>query len=246
MRRGRLRVYLGAAPGVGKTYAMLAEAHRRRARGADVVVAYVETHGRTETEAMIGDLEVVPRRTVEHRGAVFTEMDLDAVLARRPRVALVDELAHTNVPGSANAKRWQDIARLLDAGVTVLSTLNIQHLESLNDVVERITGVPQRETVPDAWVREADQIELVDMTPRRCAAAWCTATSTRPTRSTPRCRTTSASATSPRCANSPCCGWPTRWTTSSTATAASTRSPPPGRRASGSSWRSPAAPRARP
>ncbi|MDA0566307.1 DUF4118 domain-containing protein [Streptomonospora sp. S1-112] len=165
MARGRLRVYLGAAPGVGKTYAMLAEAHRRRARGADVVVAYVETHGRPETQAMIGDLETVPRRTVEHRGAVFTEMDLDAVLARRPRIALVDELAHTNVPGSANAKRWQDIARLLDAGVTVLSTLNIQHLESLNDVVERITGVPQRETVPDAWVRAADQIELVDMTP---------------------------------------------------------------------------------
>ncbi|WP_159942933.1 MULTISPECIES: DUF4118 domain-containing protein [unclassified Nocardiopsis] len=163
--RGHLRVYLGAAPGVGKTYRMLDEAHRRRDRGADVVIGFVESHGRTLTEAMIDDLETVPRAVFTSHGERFEEMDLDAVLARRPQVVLVDELAHTNAPGARNAKRWQDIQVLLDAGVTVLSTLNVQHLESLNDVVEKITGVRQHETVPDAWVREADQIELVDMTP---------------------------------------------------------------------------------
>lgn len=163
--RGRLRIYLGAAPGVGKTFAMLGEGHRRRERGADVVVAFVETHGRPHTAAAVGSLEVVPRRVVQHRGAAFEEMDLDAVLARRPAIALVDELAHTNVPGSGHEKRWQDVQVLLDAGIDVISTVNIQHLESLNDVVESITGVRQRETVPDAVVRAADQIELVDMSP---------------------------------------------------------------------------------
>ena len=165
MGRGQLRVYLGAAPGVGKTFAMLEEAHRRLARGTDVVAGLVETHGRPHTAELLDGLEVIPRRTVAHRGAEFEELDLDAVLRRRPEVALVDELAHTNVPGSRHAKRWQDIEELLDAGITVLSTVNIQHLESLNDVVERITGVPQRETVPDEVVRRADQVELVDMTP---------------------------------------------------------------------------------
>jgi two-component system sensor histidine kinase KdpD len=150
---------------VGKTYAMLEEAHRRKSRGTDVVVGFVETHGRQHTREMIGDLELLPRKTVEYRGAIFTEMDVDAIIARRPHVALVDELAHTNVPGCRNAKRWQDIQELLDAGVDVLSTLNIQHLESLNDVVQTITGVPQRETVPDEIVRRAEQVELVDMTP---------------------------------------------------------------------------------
>jgi two-component system, OmpR family, sensor histidine kinase KdpD len=163
--RGRLRIYLGAAPGVGKTYAMLGEAHRRRARGTDVVVAFVESHGRPQTQAMVSDLEVVPRRVADHRGTRFEEMDLDAVLARRPEVAVVDELAHTNIPGSRNHKRWQDIHELLAAGIDVISTVNIQHLESLNDVVEAITGVKQRETVPDAVVRAADQLELVDMSP---------------------------------------------------------------------------------
>jgi two-component system sensor histidine kinase KdpD len=163
--RGELRIYLGAAPGVGKTYAMLEEAHRRAERGTDVVVALVETHGRKHTAAMLGDLEVIPRRDVSYRGATFTEMDLDAVLARRPTVAVVDELAHTNVPGSRNAKRWQDVRELLDAGIEVLTTVNVQHLESLNDVVAGITGVEQRETVPDAAVRAAEQVELVDMTP---------------------------------------------------------------------------------
>ena len=165
MARGQLRIYLGAAPGVGKTYAMLAEAQRRRARGADVVVGLLETHGRKLTAAMAEGLEIVPRRTMTHRGVTFTEMDLDAVLARHPQVALVDELAHTNVPGCRNAKRWQDVDELLDAGVEVVTTLNIQHLESLNDVAKQVTGVEQHETLPDAVARRADQIELVDMTP---------------------------------------------------------------------------------
>ncbi|WP_435286308.1 DUF4118 domain-containing protein [Streptomyces bacillaris] len=166
MGRGRLRIYLGAAPGVGKTYAMLSEAHRRIERGTDVVVGFVEHHGRPRTEVMLHGLETVPRRTLEHRGATFTEMDVDAVLERAPAVALVDELAHTNVPGARNAKRWQDVEELLRAGIDVVSTVNIQHLESLGDVVESITGVRQRETVPDEVVRRADQIELVDMSPQ--------------------------------------------------------------------------------
>ncbi len=165
MKRGRLRIYLGAAPGVGKTYAMLSEGHRRAERGTDVVVGFVETHDRQHTADMLEGLEVVPRREVTHRGATFTEMDLDAVLARRPAVALVDELAHTNVPGCRNEKRWQDIEELLAAAIDVISTVNIQHLESINDVVEKITGVPQRERVPDAVVRAADQVEMVDMAP---------------------------------------------------------------------------------
>ncbi|BCJ30180.1 sensor histidine kinase [Actinocatenispora sera] len=165
MTQGLLRVYLGAAPGVGKTYRMLEEGRRRAERGTDVVVGLVETHGRPQTEAMLGELEVVPRATLEYRGASFTELDLDAVLARSPEAVLVDELAHTNVPGSRNAKRWQDVQELLAAGIVVITTLNIQHLESINDVVTEITGVPQRETVPDAIVRRADQIELVDQTP---------------------------------------------------------------------------------
>ena len=163
--RGHLRIYLGSAAGVGKTFAMLGEGHRRAERGADVVVAFAEAHARPQTAALLGGLEIIPRRKIEYRGATFEEMDLDAVLARRPEIALVDEFAHTNVPGSRNEKRWQDIEELLDAGINVISAVNIQHLESLNDVVEKITGVPQRETVPDAIVRAADQVELVDMTP---------------------------------------------------------------------------------
>lgn len=166
MRRGKLRIYLGAAPGVGKTYAMLSEGHRRAERGTDLVVGFVEHHGRPRTQVMLRGLEEVPRRKMEYREALFTEMDVDAVLARRPAVALVDELAHTNVPGSRNAKRWQDVEELLRAGIDVVSNLNIQHLESLGDVVESITGVRQRETVPDEVVRRADQIELVDMSPQ--------------------------------------------------------------------------------
>jgi two-component system sensor histidine kinase KdpD len=163
--RGKLRIYLGAAPGVGKTFAMLDEGWRRATRGTDIVIGYVETHSRSKTTAQIRDLEVVPRRQIEYRGQALEEMDVDAILRRRPKVALVDELAHTNVPGARNEKRWQDVEELLAAGIDVLSTVNVQHLASLNDVVEQIAGVAQRETVPDAVVRAADQIELVDMTP---------------------------------------------------------------------------------
>jgi two-component system sensor histidine kinase KdpD len=159
-----LRVYLGAAAGVGKTYALLSEGHRRAERGADVVVAFAETHSRPQTAALIDGLEVVPRRKLIYREAEFEEMDLDAVLARGPQIALVDELAHTNVPGSRHEKRWQDVTELLDAGIDVISAVNVQHLESVTDVVEQITGVVQRETVPDAVVRAADQVELIDMT----------------------------------------------------------------------------------
>src|SRR5271163_2552345 len=163
--RGHLRIYLGSAAGVGKSYAMLNEGHRRAERGADVAVGFAEAHARPQTIALLDGLEVAPRVRLDYRGSTFEEMDVDAVLARRPHIALVDEFAHTNVPGSRNEKRWQDVEELLDAGVDVISAVNIQHLESLNDVVEKITGVPQRETVPDAIVRSADQVELVDMTP---------------------------------------------------------------------------------
>ncbi len=166
MPRGHLRVMLGAAPGVGKTYAMLEEGKRLKALGKDVVVAVVETHGRAATAAMLEGLEVVPRRRVEHRGVELTELDLDAVLARAPQLALVDELAHTNAPGLEHEKRWQDVEAMLEAGIDVMSTVNIQHIESLNDVVEQITGVQQRETIPDAVLRRADQIEVVDLAPQ--------------------------------------------------------------------------------
>jgi two-component system sensor histidine kinase KdpD len=165
MPRGILRIYLGAAPGVGKTFAMLGEAHRRLSRGTDVVVGLVETHGRAHTLEQLKGLEVLPRAEVTQGGISLTELDVDAVLARRPEVVLIDELAHTNALGSPRAKRWEDIERVLDAGISVLTTVNVQDLESLNDVVEQITGVPPRETVPDAVVRRADQVELVDMSP---------------------------------------------------------------------------------
>jgi two-component system sensor histidine kinase KdpD len=164
-KRGELRVYLGAAPGVGKTFAMLGEAQRRRERGTDVVAAVVETHGRKKTADMLDGIEVIPPHYVTYRGSEFPELDVEAVLRRCPQVVLVDELAHTNTPGSKNAKRWQDVDELLDAGITVVSTVNVQHLESLNDVVAQITGIEQQETVPDEVVRRAGQIELVDITP---------------------------------------------------------------------------------
>ncbi|HYA68692.1 MAG TPA: DUF4118 domain-containing protein, partial [Acidimicrobiales bacterium] len=165
MARGKLRIYLGAAPGVGKTFAMLDEGWRRRSRGTDVAIGFVEPHDRPKTIGQIRDLPVIARQTLSYRGQLLEEMDVDAVLARHPAVALVDELAHTNVPGSRNEKRWQDIEELLGAGIDVISTVNIQHLASVNDVVEHITGITQRETVPDTFVRAADQIELVDMDP---------------------------------------------------------------------------------
>ncbi|MBE0528603.1 MAG: universal stress protein, partial [Thermoleophilia bacterium] len=163
---GRLRVLLGAAPGVGKTYAMLEEGQRLSAAGTHVVVAVLETHGRTATAAMAEGLPLIPRRAVSHRGITLTELDVDAVIAAKPDLALVDELAHTNAPGSQHDKRWQDVRQILEAGIDVISTVNIQHIESLNDVVEQITGVPQRETIPDEILRAADSMEVVDLDPQ--------------------------------------------------------------------------------
>ena len=165
---GHFRIYLGAAPGVGKTYAMLSEGHRRQGRGADVVAGFVESYGRPVTEALVNGLEVIPRKTVDYRGTRLEEMDLDAVLRRRPGVALIDELAHTNVPGSGrNGKRWQDIRDILSAGIDVITTVNIQHLESIADEVEQMTGTRVRERVPDWFVRKASQIELIDSSPEQ-------------------------------------------------------------------------------
>ncbi len=163
--RGRLRVYLGMAPGVGKTFKMLEEAHRRQDRGTDVVVGFVETYGRRHTAALLDGLEAVSRRRIEYRGVVVEEMDTEAVLRRRPRVVLVDELAHTNVPGSEREKRWQDVEIIRGAGIDVISTCNTQHIESVSDAVETILGVPVRERVPDEEIHSADEIELVDMSP---------------------------------------------------------------------------------
>jgi two-component system sensor histidine kinase KdpD len=162
-QRGRLKVYLGFAAGVGKTYEMLQEAHRLKQQGVDVVIGIIETHGRAETQALIGDLEQVPRRRIEYSGVVLEEMDLEAVLKRRPTIVLIDELAHTNAPGSRNAKRYQDVEELLRAGIHVIATLNIQHLESLYDLVEQATGVKVRERIPDYVLAEADQIVNVDV-----------------------------------------------------------------------------------
>ena len=162
-RRGRLKLYVGFAAGVGKTYRMLQEAHDLRLRGTDVVIAFVETHGRAETQALIPGLEVVPRRRVEYRGVAVEELDLDAVLRRRPTVAVVDELPHTNAPDSKNRKRWQDAVALLDAGINVIGAMNVQHLESLNGLIERATAVLVRETVPDSFLKQADQIVNLDL-----------------------------------------------------------------------------------
>src|SRR5256886_14406642 len=162
-RRGRLKLYVGFAAGVGKTYRMLEEAHDLRRRGVDVVVAFVEPHARAETEVLIDGLEVVPRLRIEYRGVAVEEMDLDAVLRRRPQVALVDEIPHTNAPGSRNRKRYQDVLALLDAGINVIGALNVQHLESLNALIERVTGVVVRETVPDSFLKQADQVVNLDL-----------------------------------------------------------------------------------
>ncbi len=164
-RRGRLKIFFGAAAGVGKTYAMLEAAQTRQAEGMDVVVGYVEPHNRPETEALLKGLEALPPRSVEYRGTHLREFDLDAALARKPGLILVDELAHTNAPDSRHAKRWQDVEELLDAGISVYTTVNVQHLESLNDVVAQITGTVVRETFPDAILEAADDVELVDVSP---------------------------------------------------------------------------------
>lgn len=162
--RARLRVYVGAAPGVGKTCAMIDDAHTFAREGVDVVIAFVETHGRADTKARIGDLEVVPRRRIDYRGVMLEDMDLDAVLARHPALCVVDELAHTNVAGSRHEKRYQDVLELLDAGIGVMTAVNIQHLETLNDAVSRVTGIVVRETVPDTFLDRADEIVNVDVT----------------------------------------------------------------------------------
>ncbi|GCE16341.1 universal stress protein [Dictyobacter kobayashii] len=164
-QRGRLRVYLGAAAGVGKTYAMLNEGHRRKERGSDVVIGYVETHKRAQTQAQLGDLEIIPCQTIEYRGVLLKEMDTAAIIARHPQIALVDELAHTNVAGSKHHKRYQDVMDILDAGIDVVTTLNVQHLESLNDLVASITGIQVRETLPDRILDQADEVELIDIAP---------------------------------------------------------------------------------
>jgi len=162
--RARLRIYVGAAPGVGKTYEMLQEAHALRSRGLDVVIGYVETYGRRDTDAQLKDLEVIPRRKIEYRGVTMEEMDVDAIVRRKPQVCVVDELAHTNVPGSQHAKRHEDVLEILDAGIHVMTAVNIQHLETLNDAVARATGVRVRETVPDTFLDRADEVINVDVT----------------------------------------------------------------------------------
>ena len=161
--RSNLRVYIGAAPGVGKTYQMLADAHQLKKQQVDIVIAVVDTHGREETQGMIGDLECIPMRRINYRGVTLEEMDVDAIIERHPEIVIVDELAHTNAPGSKNAKRYQDVLEILDAGISVITAVNIQHLESLNDVVSRTTGVRVRETVPDCFLKRADEVVNVDV-----------------------------------------------------------------------------------
>jgi Osmosensitive K+ channel histidine kinase len=163
--QGRLKIYIGYAPGVGKTYAMLNDANSRIEKGEDIVIGYLESHQRKETEAQIGKLQIIPRKKVEYNGVVMDEMDTDAIIARRPKIALIDELAHTNVPGSKNNKRYEDVEEILNHGIDVVSTLNIQHLESLNDVVKQITGITVRETIPDKIIEDADEVLVIDITP---------------------------------------------------------------------------------
>jgi two-component system sensor histidine kinase KdpD len=163
MGRAHLRVYLGAAPGVGKTYQMLEEAHQLKRQGVDIVIGFVEPHGRVETEVLIGDLERVPLRRIDYRGVTLEEMDVDAIVARRPEIVLVDELAHTNVPGSKNRKRYEDVLDILDAGIPVITAFNVQHIESLNDAIAQITGVRVRETIPDYFLRRADEVVNIDV-----------------------------------------------------------------------------------
>ena len=163
-QQSRLRIYIGAAPGVGKTYSMIEDAHTLKREGVDVIIGFVETHGRSDTEALIGDLEAIPRRRVEYRGVTLEEMDVDAIIARKPQLCVIDELAHTNAPGSRHEKRYQDVLDILDAGVSVLTAVNIQHLETLNDAVGRVTGVRVRETIPDTFLDRAEEVVNVDVT----------------------------------------------------------------------------------
>lgn len=206
---GRLTVFLGAAPGVGKTYAMLSRARERLRQGMDVVAGVVETHGRSETAALLEGLPLLPRARVSYQGRMLEELDLDALLARKPRLALIDELAHRNVPGSRHERRWQDIVELLDAGIDVYTTVNIQHLESLNDIVLRITGVRVSETVPDAVFDRLRDIVLVDLPPRELIERLQQGKVYLPSRPRRRCRRFSRHPISPRCASWRCRPLPT-------------------------------------
>ena len=208
--RARLRIYIGAAPGVGKTYEMLQEAHALRARGLDVVVGFVETYDRRDTQAQLKDLEVIPRRKVEYRGTTMEEMDVDGILYRKPQVCVVDELAHTNVPGSRNAKRYEDVLELLGAGIHVMTAVNIQHLETLNDAVAKATGVRVRETVPDTFLDRADEVINVDVTVEELRNRLREGRSTARRRWSRRSRTSFAKATCQRFASWRYARWPTK------------------------------------
>ena len=212
-------LYIGAAPGVGKTYAMLQEAHALRARGLDVVVGMVETYGRPETEAQIKDLEIVPRRRVDYRGAALEEMDVDAIVRRHPQVCVVDELAHTNIPGSRNEKRYQDALELLAAGIHVLTAVNIQHLETLNDAVARVTGVRVRETVPDTFLDRADEVINVDVTVEELRNRLRQGKVTSQKKSSRPCRTSFGRGISQHCGSWRCAPSPMRWARRRPATA---------------------------
>lgn len=200
-RRGRLRIFFGYAAGVGKTYAMLAAAQAERATGTDVVVGYVEPHGRVETEALLKGLEAIPVQRITHRSSELREFDLDAVLARRPNLVLVDELAHTNAPEMRHPKRWQDVEELLAAGINVWTTLNVQHIESLNDVIAQITGVAVKETLPDTVLERADEIDLIDITPDKLVERLAAGKVYMPAQAERALRISFRRAISPRCAN---------------------------------------------
>ena len=220
--QGKLKVFFGSAPGVGKTYTMLEAARARRAEGVDVVIGWVETHGRRETEALLEGLEILPRGRLSYRGTRLEEFDLDLALERRPTLVVVDELAHTNAPGSRHAKRYRDVEELLAAGFDVYTTLNVQHVETLNDVVAQITGVIVRETVPDAILDRADEIELVDLPAEELRKRWRRARSTFPRWPGPPPRTSSARETSSPCASWRCGERRSAWTRRCSATGAST------------------------
>ncbi len=225
-KRGRLKLYIGFAAGVGKTYRMLEEAHALKRRGVDVVLGFVETHGRAETQALIAGLPEVPRKVTQYRGVALEEMDLDGLLERRPEITVVDEIAHTNVPGSRNRRRYQDVLALLDAGINVIGAFNIQHLESLNDVVQRVTGVAIRETVPDSFLKRADQVVNLDLAVEDLIERLQGERSTPPTRSPGRSSTSSPIATWPPCGSWRCARWP-RASTAVTAAGTTKRSAPP-------------------
>ncbi len=209
--KGKLKVFLGAAPGVGKTYAMLQAVREQAKEGVDILIGVVETHGRQETLALLDKLAIQPRKIHMHRQQRLEEMDLDGLLARKPAIAVVDELAHSNAPGSRHEKRWQDVEELLNAGIDVYSTLNVQHLESLNDLVWQLTGVRVKETLPDQVLLDADSIILIDLPPRSCSAACARGRFMYPIRPRPPCNPSSPSTTSLHCGSWRCKPQPAMW-----------------------------------